>query len=350
MEVKNNWFALKSHVYVEFKESEMLLYDTKSGKRIETKQREAIDLISQLYKPKNLGVTRLSNEMLLQPEQSGFVKEVVEKQMGDVLDAGKFIQKPVRLVPILNLQKDIDKLKKNKDYYPMIGNNAKNYLMGLNIYLNNSCSRNCPHCDKYAKQFLCCTTQNANRELKIEEIETIFRQIEYASVSNVNILGGNIFEYGRLAELKNLFVAFKDIVHCYFHYENYQPNILPDSIQLDVMVDFPIKESVFTSTIGAIDGKKTTVYFIVENENQYGQVENLVNKYDITSYHIRPVYTGDNLKFFEDNVFVNREDLFYKTFSIREIFRNKKLNCRFFSTPQIIGIVIQNQQSRSVIT
>ena len=336
MKIKDYWFALKSHVYVEFKLEQILLYDTKSGKRIETRQKDAITLVSQLYEPKNLGVTLLSKETRLNPNISGFVSEVIEKQMGDVMDAEKFSQKPVRLVPILNLQKDVNKLKKNKDNYPMIGNDAKNYLMAMNIYLNDSCSRNCPHCDKYNKQFICCTTQNVNLELKIEEIESIFRQIKYASVGNVNILGGNIFEYTGMAQLSNLLVAFKDIVRCYFHYENYKPNIVPDSLQLDVMITFPIKEAVFANIFDDIDKNKVTVHFIVENEDQYGQVENLVNKYGIASYHIRPVYTGENLKFFEDNVFVDREDLFFKTFSIREIFRNKKMNCNFFGLLNIL--------------
>ena len=38
MESGNYWFALKSHVYVELKEKNILLYDTKSGSRIETKK------------------------------------------------------------------------------------------------------------------------------------------------------------------------------------------------------------------------------------------------------------------------------------------------------------------------
>jgi len=335
-QISNNWFALKSHVYVEFKEIEMLLYDTKSGNRIETKQQEAIDLVSQLYDPKNLGVTRLSDKMLLKPGLSGFINEVLEKQMGELIDMEKFPQKPVRLTPILSLQKDVDKLKKKEENNPLIGNNTKNYLMRLNIYLNNSCSLNCPHCNKRYKQFLCCTTHNADQELTYEEVESVFHQIEYASVGEINILGGNIFEYTRLAQLYKLLDAFKDIVHCYFYYENYKPNVLPDSIKLEMIVTFPIKEIVFKNTWHLVDREKTTVHFIVQNEEEYGQIENLIKEYNIVHYRVHPVYTGENLKFFEDNVFVNREDLFAKTLSIREIFRNKKLNCHFFGTVYVL--------------
>ena len=142
MEKKDGWFALKSCVYVAFKEEKILLYDTQSGNRIETESKDAISLVSQLYEPKNLGVTLLSKEMQMNPGVSPFVCEVLEKRMGDVTDVEKIPNKPVQLIPILNLQKDVERLKKNEENYPLIGNNAKNYLMELNIYLNNSCSLN----------------------------------------------------------------------------------------------------------------------------------------------------------------------------------------------------------------
>ena len=35
METKKYWFSLKSHVYAEFKNETMLLYDTQTGKTLE---------------------------------------------------------------------------------------------------------------------------------------------------------------------------------------------------------------------------------------------------------------------------------------------------------------------------
>jgi len=139
METKDCWFALKSHIYVEFKENSILLYDTKSGNYIETEQKDVISLVAQLYEPKNLGVTLLSNEMQSDVNIRRFVQEVLEKQMGDLTDLEKLPNKPIRLIPILNLQKDVERLKKQEENYSLIGNNAKNYLMELNIFTNNDC-------------------------------------------------------------------------------------------------------------------------------------------------------------------------------------------------------------------
>ena len=51
MESKKYWFALKSYVYVEFKEKNVLLYDTNHGNRIESAQEKVITLIKRLYEP-----------------------------------------------------------------------------------------------------------------------------------------------------------------------------------------------------------------------------------------------------------------------------------------------------------
>lgn len=106
IEAKDYWFALKSNIYVEFKEKEILLYDTTKGNRIETKQKDVIALISQLYEPNNLGVTFLSKEMISDSAISGFVREVLEKQMGDIGDVKKIHKKPVRLIPVLRIISD----------------------------------------------------------------------------------------------------------------------------------------------------------------------------------------------------------------------------------------------------
>ena len=329
---KDYWFALKSNVYVEFKEKKILLYDTQSGNRLETGHEDAISLVSQLYEPKNLGVTLLKKDMLTKPDISGFVHEVLEKQMGDLTDVMKKPNKPVRLIPILSLQKDVDKIKKNEENYFLIGKNAKNYLMELNIYLNNSCSLNCPHCDKYYRQTCCCTTQNANQELTFDEIENILHQIEFSSVGKINLLGGNIFEYTYMAQSYALFDSFHDSIRCHFHYANYQPYILPDSLKLEITVHFPVRDEVFKKTWNLVDKEKTTVHFIIENEEQLILMNSLINEYGIENYTIHPVFTGENYNFFKENVFMDNESLFYKTLSLREIFRNQKLNCNFFGT------------------
>lgn len=332
MNSRNYWFALKSYVYVEFKKDKILLYNTHTGDYIETELTGAIALISQMYEPENLGVTLLSKEIQSDANIRNFVEIILEKQMGDIMEVEKMPDKPVRLIPILNLQKDIDKLKKRGEDSILIGKDTMHYLLELNIYLNDFCTVGCPDCKKYCRQIHCCTANSTNQELPADEIENLFRQIQYSSVGKINILGGNIFKYQNIIKLQELFESFKEILHCYFHYENYEENILSDSLHTDITVNFPLKENIFKNTWRKINKEKTVVHFIIENEKQYVESENLIDRFCISKYHIKPFFAGNNLNFFQENIFIDKEDIFSKTLSIREIFRNKKLNSNFFGS------------------
>ena len=125
MEAKNYWFALKSYVYVEFKEKNILIYDTKHGDRIETVHERVITLIKEMYEPGNLGVISISNELQSDPCIRNFIQEVIDKEMGDLMDTEHFPNKPVRLIPILSLQKDIDRHIEYEDKVAFIGKDIR---------------------------------------------------------------------------------------------------------------------------------------------------------------------------------------------------------------------------------
>jgi pseudo-rSAM protein len=350
MDTKNYWFALKSHIYVEFKREKILLYDTHTGNYVKTELHGAIALISQMYEPKNLGVTLLTKEMQADTDIRNFVENVLEKQMGDLTDVEKYPNKPVRLIPILNLQKDVDRLKERGEDSILIGKDTMYYLLELNLFLNDFCTLVCPHCNAYCTQTYCCTANNTNQDLSVEDIENVFRQIQYSSVSKINILGGNILKYPNINKLQKLFDSFHELLHCYFHYKNYEANVLSDSLNLELIVNFPLKEDVFKNTWHMINKEKTTVHFIIENEEQYTTTEQLIDKFNMEKFNIFPFFTGENEAFFQENIFLDKDDLFSKTLSIREIFRNQKLNSNFFGSLFILpdGNVKANLNTQAI--
>jgi pseudo-rSAM protein len=354
MEVKDYWFALKSHVYVEFKSEKILLYDTKTGNNVETVSEPAISLISQMYEPKNLGVTLLSKDIQKDVDVQNFVREILGKQMGDITETEKIPVKPVRLIPILNLQKDMDKLKDKQGLETFIGKDIINYLLEVNIYLNDTCDKTCSQCKRYCTQVRCCTANNTGDELSVADLENIFKQIRYSPVGRVNILGGNIVKYGAINKLQKSLQpfndTFKNVLHYYLHYENYAQNEITASSKLELIVSFPMKKTLFEKIFSMLDKENTTVHFIVENEEQYSEAEELTEILHIEKYAILPFYTGDNLDFFKENLFIDREDIFSETLSIRKIFRNQKLNSNFFGTLYILpdGAVKANMNTETI--
>ena len=334
MEKKGFWFALKSNVYVEFKEKRILLYDTKFGENIETEQEENIALIVRLYEPENLGVILIQDE--LQTDVGVFIHEIIDKKMGDLINIKENLPKPVRLVPILNLQKDIDKHRQHEDKRIFLGKNISKYLLEINIYLNATCENTCKECMNYNKQIHCCTTNNAKEELSVENLQVIFEQLHYFPIKKINILGGNILKYVHLEELCRLSALYPKVLHLYMHYENYQKHKLIDSQQLELIVTFPIKRKKFQEIWQVVERENTQLHLIVEDEEQYYMAENLLGSFNIEKYEIHPFFNGRNLSFFEKSIFLNKEDIFSKVISMREIFRNQKLNSNFFGTLYIL--------------
>lgn len=336
MELKNYWFALKSHIYVEFKENEILLYDTQSGNRAITILDEPIVLVTQLYEPKNLGVILVNAEKYSNPHIRNFIQEMVNKEMGDLMEVESFCKKPIRLVPILNLQKDIEKHKNNKDKVVYLGKNISRYLLEINIYINDICGSFCGYCDRYSKQIRCCMAHGTNNELSLGDLERLLNQLRYSSISTINLLGGDIFKYSHLSELQGLFASSSKILHCYVHYKNYQKNEFVDSQKLELIITFPIDEKSFQKVWTMINKENTKLHYVIESEEQYSNVEYLIEKFGIENYEIHPFFTEKNIDFFETTVFLNEEDIFMKTFQMREIFRNQKLNANFFGTLYVL--------------
>lgn len=334
MEKKGYWFALKSNVYVEFKEKRILLYDTERGENIETEQEENIALIVRLYEPENLGVILVKDE--LETAVGVFIQEIINKKMGDLININENLPKPIRLVPILNLQKDIDKHRQHEDNRIFLGKNISKYLLELNVYLNETCDNTCKECHEYNKQFHCCIANIDNKELSTENLQAIFEQLHYFPIKTINILGGDILKYAHLEELCRLSASYPKVLHFYMHYTIYQKHKLIDSQQLELIVTFPIRRKRFQEIWQLVKRENTQIHFIVEDEEQYDMTENLLSSFNIVKYEIHPFFTGSNLEFFDKNIFLAKEDILSRILSMREIFRNQKLNSNFFGTLYIL--------------
>lgn len=349
--MKNYWFALKSHIYVEFKTKFTLLYDTVSGERIESELEEGNALIRQMYEPLNLGVVSVNETMFTHSPLKEWIEEILKRNMGDLTDEADLAQKPVRLIPILNLQKDIDKFKENENSLLFFEKDVSKYLLELNIYVNDVCDKACPHCDLLCKQTHCCTaTQTYHTELSLQHLQTVFQQLQYWPIHTINILGGDVLHYSQLEQLEELACQYMKELHYYLHYKNYQLHSPLETQKIELIVTFPIDEMQFEKVYTSIHLENTRFHFLIEDEAQYIQAEKLIEGLKIEAFDLTPIFTGANMSFFEENVYVDKDDIFFKIFQIREIFRNKKLNSNFFGMLHLLphGEIKANMNTRTI--
>ncbi|MCD7901325.1 MAG: TIGR04150 pseudo-rSAM protein [Bacteroides sp.] len=329
--MKEFWLSINSQIYAEFKGDNVLLYNTSNGRYIENTIHEITTLVRELYRPENLGAIIIKEDRLKEQEVREFIQEFSKSKMGKMVDKDEYPYKPVSLIPILNLQKDIDKLNKSNDTLFPVNDNYLNYLREINIYLNTECDNQCTLCQNYYRQIPCCTKEATFKELSLQNIETLFNQIQYSQLARVNFLGGNIYRYTHLNILDEKSKKLRDILHFYVFYTNYQSNNFINSIFLEIIVNFPLKKEILKNILSTIENMdRVTFHFIVEDNEQYDQAIICSQEFDINHYIIHPFYNQKNIAFFEKYVFLQKEDILEADITLREIFRNQKLNVNFW--------------------
>ncbi|MDR1054572.1 MAG: TIGR04150 pseudo-rSAM protein [Prevotellaceae bacterium] len=332
---KDYWLALKPYIYVSNDTFKILLYNTLNADYLEISDEEIKALIDSIHEKKNLGVSFLSSKELENAHCYKFIEQLCEKGMGDVSDVGDYERKPIRLMPILNLQRDVEKLRKENDR--LIGEGVMHYLTNLILYVNSGCDIKCKNCSSYFKQVNCCTVNGQPKELSLDVIKQIVLQIEHSPISSIEIMGGNILEYSYLTKLRNIFSG-EIKLNYWIHDENIakcNDEELIDSLQTKtIIVNFPINQELLECCLNKTDNN-STFNFIVENLSQFEKAEEIIQNYNLHSHQIIPFYNGNNIDFFRENIFLTKEDILSEPIEQRKIFCNQKLNSNYFGSLHI---------------
>ena len=329
------WFYLEPYAYVSIKRDSLFLYNTLDGAILENKAPEILELVERMQSNDNLLVVKLEKDFIDQNSSvSHFVADVRRAFMGDLVDTALSPKKPVQMMPLLNIQQDIEKTDRipNLD----IGRDIMKYLHEITIHVNGECTLDCAMCNSAYKQFLCCYKNSSNHnELKVTIIERIISVAKGVGVSKINIIGGNIFLYPGFDKLVELLETIPAQKNFYTHYRN-----LPDqqeitrllnseSFVLNLLVNFQVKEKELDFAVGQvknIPALKTKFNFIVESGKDIEAAQQLIDRYRIEEYTYKPHFNGGNLEFLRENVFITQEKILASRHSMKDIFKKQKVN------------------------
>lgn len=335
---KKYWFCVYPHVYIINKNNKLLLYNTQRGSFIEIENRVCTDLMNELREKQNLGVIILTEIYLRDSVCLNFINEMIEKRIGDIIEIQDGVAKPITLPPVLNLQRDINKMR--GESFSLIGDGVLNYLSELNIFINDKCDQNCFFCKQVSSQIDFCSKSTKGENLNPDIIEDVLSQAQHSSLCNVNILGGNIFLYPHWEKLKHILERYDYKYQYWVHYLNLSDKYRIDNNiaeQWNILVNFPLEDETLKQIIQLYkDNEKVTLLFLIENEKEYLSIEKLISKYKLIRYIIRPYYNRQNYPFFSDYVFMTKEDLFSSPITFRKIFCNQKLNSNNFGKLYIL--------------
>lgn len=358
--IKKYWLYLEPYVHVSVKREHTLIYNPLNKKVLEYKNNPQIaGMARRLQSMKNSYVIKLTSKELENPQKAKFVEKLRESFMGDLLDSDWVEGKPLQIMPNVRVMKDSPKSKRrvetgNEDG-GFIGMELMSYLSEISLYINNGNRREHPVFNNAYRQFLFPYNGGKRKtELPLQSIKDIVNEAKGSSLFRLNILGGNIFEYPDFKKL-NEFLNTIPVIKTYFVYyrdlrsredalKSIHQNRAFDKAkrfqwELDVSVDFPVREELFLNVVKMTGGSglNTKFYFILEDETEFEEAENLAVKFNLTDYSFQPYYNGKNLDFFNDTVFLTREDVLESNSTQKDIFARMEVNQTDFGKLTILS-------------
>jgi len=332
---KNYWLYIAPYVYCSIKNNHALLYNTKTGANMESDEQGVIDLLQLLHEKKNLGAIHFEGRKLKNDMLKSFITEYCSCEMGGLIEIIEGIEKPIQMMPILNLQCDVAKIQSVEERNT--GEEVLQNLLELNIYLNSNCKQNCLHCTDNFRQSLCCRANNEQCVLDISLLRNVLSEIQYGVVGKLNLLGGNVFEYPYYKELMNELTNFKEKIHIWTHYGNFANHYADNSDCIfDIVVTFPTVEFLWERFLLNKGNLQFKFHFFITTAEEYAKSNIMIEEYNISNYSIHPVYVKNNHYFFREFIYINQEDIFQTKLSFDRIFANQKLNTHFFGSLTIL--------------
>lgn len=307
---KEYWLALETYVYVEKKEGCVMLYNTLDGKSLHSDDPEVTRWIGEINTPGNSGVIAVSSDRLQQEKIKKFVTDLRDLFMGDLYDSSLFREKPVQLYPLLKFNRDVRKLKKIEGR--SIGENIISTICKVDIYLNK------PGCDSLFPSGL---------------LDGLLRQIEFCKLDSLRFYFYEEDRYTEWEALVKLLEQYPHIPQFVFQLASFDPEVLKKvgngkEIVFDVSRELYEENRIRERLLALPESvRKAALYlFPVTSNDDLDCILSMADEFGLTSFKMNPLYTGDNLPFLEEVVFMYEEDLASAPVSLKEIYTHQTLN------------------------
>lgn len=336
-------FTIEPYVYISVKGYETLLYNSLTGKFLHYKDNKSIArFVERLGSKKNLGVLKLSRHYLQRnPIIHKFVLKLRKHYFGDLMGIDYQGEKPVQLMPMLNIQRDVKKLLMDSEW--STGEDIKTYLSEATFFINNCCRQNCTICSGAYKHFTHCHRGSISKELALSSIKNLIVESVGSSLSKINITGGDISMYSELGPIIKLLNSFP-ISKCYHtHYlnlpniRNVLPAIAPETSSLKVSIHFPLDGEAFSKTLKLLDGFDVSFDIVIRSEAEYSDSQAVIETFDLPIYSIRPFYTGKNGSFFRKYVYLKKTTIYESRPTLKDIYSRIAINPLDFGALTILS-------------
>lgn len=337
------WFLLSSHVFLWKKGNTILAYHEENFNKVEFESNSLFDIKYDEFKNLvNLYCVEVTQKELDDVSFASCVNRLVEAGMAKIIACDSIAAKPVSLPPVLSLQRRREKFVKDPKMAQY--ENFLYSLYELTIYLNgDNVNENI-----FCRQLPCLSEGKTSLDYK--ELEFFLLNLVNSSVKNIRLTGTDVFLYNRYADLINLLDKMRLTKYLYasclqiIENEEKVQVFSAEQFKLVIVID---KKHLFDERIIEVikKGNLHCIYqFFVTSIEEYMYADSVIEKWKIEVADIKPVYTGNNLSFFEENVYASKEDIFAMKLNKRKVFAHQALNTNDFGKLTIVpdGTIFAN--------
>lgn len=331
--MKSFYLYTEPYTFFFYKKNTILLYNYLDKQSTIVKVGKKLKHIAEKLKTEKC--IMLTEEEIQEKDIDNFIQLLKDSFNGDILPTGKTQILPALFTPIINNQREFNRLLSVEKIN--IDNQIMNYLEEIYIYLNGVNEQTDYPIFLQVPSYI-------NREENIDANKLIqwMGSIQDKQISLLSLLGGKVLCH---PQFKQILDAVKPKAHKIRLYYRYDLLVKKDlySIQelgidqLFIIVPMPtIKESLAIQKIKESKIIHSQWLFLVSSEKEYTQAERLIKKYNITDYQFKPLFIGSNLAFFQDEVFLSKEDILSLNPEKRDIYANQKINRNEFGRITIL--------------
>ena len=297
-ETTNYWFKIEPYVHISIVNSNVLLYNTFDGSFIESKDIEIVKLLKETLLKENCGVVLLTAERYNLDNIRKFIMELRAKYMGDIIDIELSKSKPVQIMPFTSLVNTQELFKKQN--FPT-GKKILEYLSEISIYVD----------------------YNTN----IMDLNSFLKSLP--NISTVNIIGNlkDVANYKELLLVLDQFPSLKKITCNYSNVISLQPEFV-NNFSYSILINYPIDISKWNYSRRLLLNQSIPFecIFEVTSMDNYSKINKFIEEFGIEKHQLKPLYTGDNIDFFKENVFLTKDDILSTPLSISDFFINQSMN------------------------
>lgn len=306
--VSDYWFAIEPYVFIDIKNKHAFLYNTLDGVTIESTNEKVIEILHKTLQEENCGVALLTDEQYQQKEVHCFIYEIREKFMGDVIDVSLSNGKPIQMLPFYNFSKEQELYKKNNfSSYK----NVLEKLFEISLHID----------------------ETSNITKLIHFLATLPKNLTFNIIGNM----GEVPNYSKLLSYLDQYSSPKNLLCSYKNVIALQP-IFENNFSYQISVTFPIDVERWNRAMEILLSQTLPAEFVFEvsSEDDVQQSKQLIEQYQIDKYKLKPNYTGNNIRFFEEEVFLSKEDILATSMTIKDFFARQAMNIYDFGKINIM--------------